>query len=83
MNGGPIKVTPEQMMVLLLLDNALAHLQTVANQIGGFLKNDAAGLVVVEGLKAIGAGKERLMREWQSAIVVVPANGAIVEGTRG
>lgn len=70
--AGPqqLRVTPQQMATLLLLEGQSAQLQFAANQLGGALGLTAAADVLLSAKEHIDKSKVRMQHEWQNAIVI-------------
>jgi hypothetical protein len=69
-----IRLTPQQLGTLLVLDGLVVALQTGANQLGGFLGLKAEGNLVLQALEVLVKGRDGLRAEWAKAVQLAPAS---------
>lgn len=75
-----LRVTPQQLVQMVVLEAQIAALQTAANQLAGLKLTDAAD-VCVAARDALIHGLGNLQRQWQGGVVVVqPGDVKILEG---
>lgn len=66
-----LRLTANQLATMLVLDGAIAHLQTCANQLGGFLKLKDEAEILMGAVEYIGTRKMAMQKQWDGSIVVV------------
>lgn len=72
-NKTELRLTPTQLATVLTFDAQITNLQTAANQLGGFLKLTAEAETLIAAARVINDAKEKLLKEWSGAVVLVPA----------
>lgn len=65
-----LRVSAEQMIVALEIDQQAAQLQLAANQLGGGLKQTEAADLLIAARDVLLKGKEELMRKWAGSVVL-------------
>lgn len=66
----PLRVTPEQLATLLVLEQQMAQLQIGANQLGGMLKLTDAADVLISARDYIGKNLDKLRKGWGRELVI-------------
>lgn len=78
-----ITLTPEQMATMLLVDGLLSQMQTVVNQLGGFIKYEAAANMVAHAGTVLGRDYMAMKQLWQRTVVVAPAAAlSVIDGKK-
>lgn len=80
----PVKMTltAHQLATVLVLDGAMAALQTGANQLGSFLKLQDEANILVGAINYIGTRKQDLQAQWERRVQLVGAEelGPVING---
>lgn len=65
-----VRITPDQLATLLVLDAAMAALQTGANQLGGYLGLKDEAEILTGAIAFVGSRRDELQRQWSAAAQV-------------
>jgi hypothetical protein len=69
-----IRVTPQQLAVLLILEAQMAQLQVGANQLGGTLNLTEAADILVSARDYIQKNLAKLQKKWAGEVVIAQPN---------
>lgn len=66
----PLRVTLEQLAIILILEQQMAQLQIGANQLGGTLKLTDAADLLLSAQAHLGKGLEKMKKQWAGGLVI-------------
>lgn len=70
MSANQLKLSPMQMVTLIVLEAQVAALQCAANQLGGALKLQAEADVCIAARDVVIRGLSELQRKWAGQVVI-------------
>ena len=81
-NGvAPLRLNPEQLSTMLLIENLLAQMQTAANQLGSFMKYEPGANAILRAQQVLGDDYNRMRDMWSKSVVIAPAAAlSVIEG---
>lgn len=66
----PLRVTPEQLAILLLLEAQIAQLQIAANQLGGTMKLTEPADLLISARDHLQRGLDKMKKKWTGELVI-------------
>jgi len=78
-----IRLTPEQMAAMLVIEGLLQAIQVGVNQLGGFIKYTPAAEILANAGAVLGRDYMAMRKQWERSVVVAPASAlSVIEGKK-